>query len=647
MANRIGNRVVAMVALLWVTTVSGVDLDDPSLNGFRILGHIMDGEAGSNVSGIGDVNGDGLGDIAIGLERASPGGVSQAGQIYVIFGKADEIDIDLDAPAGSGFLIEGFIEDARAGVVSGAGDVNGDGLADIVIGSEIAEPDGRQFAGEVYVVFGKADMATVSLGNLTGAGFRIMGSGLTVYDRFAGRSVSGAGDVNGDGLADLVIGADRWAYVVFGKASDSDIDLRALGFGGFEIGDAIDPPLRLGFSVSGVGDVNGDGLDDIAVGAPLAGVGNADGQAYMLHGKADPDQINLAELTPEQGFRLDPTPLQSGYGQSVSGAGDVNGDGYSDVIIGAPDSQTGVDAEAGHAYVAFGPDLLSHGFRMEGTGVGSQLGTSVVGLGDIDGDGLGDLLLGAPNRSVGGELEAGRGYLVPGTASEATVDLSMLESSSTLDGEYAGDHAGRVVSNAGDVNGDGLVDLIIAAPSANTLTAAGGIVYVVFSADDAVATEATFMATVGLAPALEPIGVVGNGSDEHSPGSRTWARYSGGQPALHSATLMRDLGVVGGLMPESVKGLWRHETARTGWPSVSLAFRYTACQANGLDETLLEIHQAASPVGPWTPRAASVEPDQNLISVNGLDALGYFALVSADVIRVGDFELQGAALACP
>lgn len=343
-----------------------LDFNNLNTNGFAILGDDSDDRSGFEVSGAGDVNGDGFADLLIGAPFADPNLIAQSGECYVVYGKSDTADVDLASLGNQGFRINGIsASDFTGDALSGAGDINGDGLDDIVIGVDnidVAGPFGYD-AGEIFVVFGKSDTGTVELSSLgANDGFRITSPGAGEQ---AGFSVAGAGDINGDGLADLVIGVYRGgtgyngtgeAYVVFGKTNGNTVDLAAIGNDGFLIS-GIDSNDRLGTSVSGAGDVNSDGLADILLGARQADLGsdNAVGESYVVFGKNNTDAVALSTLNGSNGFIMTGITANDWSGSSVSGAGDVNGDGHSDIIIGALNVDRGVDSDVGEAYVIFGP----------------------------------------------------------------------------------------------------------------------------------------------------------------------------------------------------------------------------------------------------------------------------------------------------
>ena len=391
----------------------------------------------------------------------------------------------------NGFRLAGNEPEGFSGTkVSSAGDVNGDGYADVVIGASDASPNGLSYAGSSYVVFGSASgfAADLPLSDLNGSnGFRLDGA---VGRGYSGRSVSSAGDVNGDGIDDILIGAPESSqggtgqvHVVFGTRDgfDAVMSLADLdGSNGFLL-EAAEPGFGIGASVSVAGDMNGDGIDDLIIGG--RGGYERTGHSYVVFGSSSafPAAISLGDLDGIDGFRIDGETIGDFSGFPVSAAGDVNGDGFDDVIVAARHGGSAI--LQGESYVVFGngaafPSVFSladvngaNGFRIGGTEGGPRSGFSVSAAGDVNGDGFDDVIVGAPSGNELGLHNAGTSYVLFGAADgfPAAVPLSYLdgENGFRLDGFFAFGGSGTAVSAAGDVNGDGVDDLIIGVPGSD------------------------------------------------------------------------------------------------------------------------------------------------------------------------------------
>ena len=320
--------------------------------------------------------------------------------------------------------------------VSTAGDVNGDGYDDVIVGADQTDFGGNN-AGTAYIYFG---------GNPMNNTYDLFMDGTT--DDYLGTSVSTAGDVNGDGYSDVIVGVyrDDLAGPYFGSAF--------IYLGGSSMNNGVDFFLTgdgngdwFGSSVSNAGDVNGDGYDDVIVGAHFNDAGGSSaGRAYIYFGGPTVyDSANVI-LTGHAEFDY--------FGYSVAGCGDVNGDGFDDVIVGAPYNRAG-GSGTGRIYIYYGGSSMNDNedVTITGSNSNSWLGFSVASAGDVNLDGYDDVIVGSPNINS----NTGQAFVYFGSVNMNNVaDI-------TFNGVDYNNNFGFSVSKAGDVNGDGLCDLIIGA----------------------------------------------------------------------------------------------------------------------------------------------------------------------------------------
>jgi FG-GAP repeat/Secretion system C-terminal sorting domain/FG-GAP-like repeat len=367
---------------------------------------------GTSVASAGDVNGDGYADVIVGANGYN----SHVGRAYIYFGgphMTGAPDVILNGEASG---------DNFGSTVAGAGDVNGDGYADVVVGAF----GNSSSKGRAYIYFGGPTVSTTPALKL---------SGQSANDYF-GVSVASAGDVNGDGYSDILIGASGYnsstgrAYVFLGGKTIGTTPY--LTIDGEATGD------YFGNAVCSAGDVNGDGYADICVGA--YGHGSAEGKVYLYYGGPDSTAAAAVTFSGEAPGSL--------FGYSIACAGDVNGDGYSDLVIGAP----GYSSGTGRIYLYYGGKSIDGGpgDEVSGDGTNAALGISVSSAGDLNGDGFSEFMAGENgyNSHAGAE-----DIFTASTRGDIAPDFNLVSS--------GGQKLGISVADAGDVNGDGYDDIAV------------------------------------------------------------------------------------------------------------------------------------------------------------------------------------------
>jgi len=397
-------------------------------------------EFGRSVTGAGDVNGDGYDDVIVGAPFYDAGSPNE-GAAFVFLGSATGI------AHGSAVTAHAQLESNRGQSrlgwdVAGAGDVNGDGYDDVIVGSPFYDA-GELNEGAAFVFLGSA--AGIASGGPAAAHARLESD---QQQAEMGASVAGAGDVNGDGYDDVIVGAPLMstAFVFLGSATGIGDGHAASAHARFSGGG------RLGAEVSGAGDVNGDGYDDVVVSAPLYN-GSEGVVLVFLGGAAGIGDGDVASAD----TRLLGVPFSYAL---AAGVGDVNGDGFDDVLM-----YTGLRDVVwlflGSSSGIADGDTTSADARIQSDQVDSRMG-SAAAAGDVDGDGYDDLILGAYLYDTGEEDE-GAAFVFLGSATGIASGTSD-DADTRIEGDVAGGWLGVDAAGVGDVNGDGYDDVMLGAP---------------------------------------------------------------------------------------------------------------------------------------------------------------------------------------
>jgi hypothetical protein len=441
------------------------DSDDGTFNG-----PAFGGVVGGSVAIVGDVDGDGLDDIMIGNSRGRLND-RRVGAAYLVYGRESGFGGTHDLSSADAVFYGATVDGMFGEAVSGAGDVDGDGLADFLVGARAEWPT-SDMIGRVYLIPGSATRyaGAYDLGDGSWPGHA------TLFDADtgsrAGHALAPAGDVDGDGYDDFLVGAPFWGskasdmvgavYLVYGGFSWGAEPLSLDGVASMIVNDRAD--TYLGTAVSGNGDLDGDGLADFVIGDPAQYAHDRLGRALVFYGSAQ--QLPAIFPATDASAQIQASIPNAGHlGYALAMAGDVDGDGFDDLLLGAPWEDSDVAFLIyGHSEPLSGvQDVALAGAWFHGS-ITSGWGPMMAGAGDVNGDGLADLLIhGNDDSSLGTGVNAV--YLFLG-ASPPLAGALPLTGAHAVYVSRLGDiswpgWAGSAVAGGGDVDGDGYDDFLI------------------------------------------------------------------------------------------------------------------------------------------------------------------------------------------
>lgn len=419
-----------------LVTNANMELNSTPLRGWRLMlnltGAAADDRMGRSVSCAGDVNRDGFDDVVVGAQQNDAGGAN-AGRAYIFFGNRT-MDNNADV------IITGTTGERMGVSCSGAGDVNGDGYDDVIVGAHMNSTLGTD-TGRACILFGGPLMDGIP---------DVIFAGPAAGDQF-GIDVSGAGDLNNDSYDDVLVGGH------LNDACGADAGRAYIYYGGQNMDNVADVVLngsyaddRFGSAASMVRDLNGDGFDDVIVGASYNDSAASDaGAAYIFFGGTNMDSIADVNMSG--------TASADRFGVAVSGAGDMNRDGFGDVAVGSLNDDT-IAVDAGAAFIFLGGKNMDSraDVNLYGTATTDKFGTAVSGVGDVNHDGFDDVIASSPDNDDAG-TDFGKAYVFFGGLNIDSINDGNFTGAATDDG-YG--NCGR----GGDTNGDGVDDILIGAP---------------------------------------------------------------------------------------------------------------------------------------------------------------------------------------